>query len=199
MTSETSILPPASAIPALSLAERSDILTFLFEHSSALETLLQADLASASHHSYQSLISSVAARLNQILSHPSSDTPLSVLDDILSCHPRLGASTTTALSAASTAEQSQLRSAATDEEAQAQAAELVHLNEKYESQFGGIVYLTFVNGRPRRDIMDDMRRRMDRNDVNAERRDGIVSLCDIARDRLSKAKIADGVDNWRQG
>jgi 2-oxo-4-hydroxy-4-carboxy--5-ureidoimidazoline (OHCU) decarboxylase len=44
----------------------------------------------------------------------------------------------------------------------------------------------FVNGRPRSEIMDNMRARIDRGDVKAERQEAIQAMCDIALDRASK-------------
>ena len=44
----------------------------------------------------------------------------------------------------------------------------------------------FVNGRPRPAIMENMRKRIDRGDVGAERQEAIQAMCDIARDRATK-------------
>jgi propanediol utilization protein len=44
----------------------------------------------------------------------------------------------------------------------------------------------FVNGRPRPVIMEDMRSRIDRGDIKAERQVAIQAMCDIALDRASK-------------
>jgi 2-oxo-4-hydroxy-4-carboxy--5-ureidoimidazoline (OHCU) decarboxylase len=44
----------------------------------------------------------------------------------------------------------------------------------------------FVNGRPRPAIMQNMRARIDRADVTAERHEAIQAMCDIARDRATK-------------
>lgn len=43
----------------------------------------------------------------------------------------------------------------------------------------------FVNGRPRPTIMDDMRRRIQRGDIESERREAIQAMCDIAADRAA--------------
>lgn len=51
-------------------------------------------------------------------------------------------------------------------------------------------YLThtsvFVNGRPRPVIMENMRARIDRGDIKAERQEAIQAMCDIALDRATK-------------
>jgi hypothetical protein len=48
----------------------------------------------------------------------------------------------------------------------------------------------FVNGRPRSEIMQNMRARIDRGDVKAERQEAIQAMCDIALDRASKLQKA---------
>ena len=54
---------------------------------------------------------------------------------------------------------------------------LKKLNKEYEETFPGLRYVVWVNGRPRTEIMADMRRRIDRGDLRAEEREGIkVSL-----------------------
>lgn len=44
----------------------------------------------------------------------------------------------------------------------------------------------FVNGRPRPEIMHNMRERIARGDIQAERLEAIQAMCDIALDRASK-------------
>jgi hypothetical protein len=44
----------------------------------------------------------------------------------------------------------------------------------------------FVNGRPRPAIIENMRTRIDRGDIKAERLEAIQAMCDIAVDRASK-------------
>ena len=44
----------------------------------------------------------------------------------------------------------------------------------------------FVNGRPRPVIMENMRSRIDRADIKAERQEAIQAMCDIALDRAKK-------------
>ena len=44
----------------------------------------------------------------------------------------------------------------------------------------------FVNGRPRPTIMENMRTRIDRGDIKAERQEAIQAMCDIASDRASE-------------
>lgn len=43
-----------------------------------------------------------------------------------------------------------------------------------------------MNGRPRPVIMENMRERIDRGDIQAERLEAIQAMCDIAADRAAK-------------
>lgn len=123
------------------------------------------------------------------------------LDGILNCHPRLGEKKTTTtegkeLSEASKREQEAMRNAEVqlglDETktnttiTESLEEKLWRLNMEYEERFGGLRYTTFVNGRPRPIIMDDMEMRIKRGDLLREKRDAIDALCDIARDRAGK-------------
>lgn len=105
---------------------------------------------------------------------------LPVLDDILNCHPRLGAKKVD--STHSQAEQKSLSGSPEEGE------RLRVLNESYERQFPGLRYVVFVNGRTRSIIMENMQFRISRNDINLERDEGIAAMADIARDRLAHSK-----------
>jgi len=67
---------------------------------------------------------------------------------------------------------------------------LGRLNEEYEGKFPGLRYVVFVNGRPRSEIMENMRSRIDRGDIKAERQEAIQAMCDIALDRATKLQKA---------
>jgi 2-oxo-4-hydroxy-4-carboxy--5-ureidoimidazoline (OHCU) decarboxylase len=75
------------------------------------------------------------------------------------------------------------------QEAEAEAQMLRALNREYEERFPGLRYVVFVNGRPRSVIMDDMRARIARGDVMAERREAVDAMCDIAKDRCRKLGV----------
>lgn len=47
----------------------------------------------------------------------------------------------------------------------------------------------FVDGRDRASIMEDMRARINRNDVGLERTDAIKAMCQIAADRARKLQL----------
>lgn len=102
------------------------------------------------------------------------------LDEILNCHPRLGAQKVD--SAHSQSEQKSLGSNTSTE----QAARLKGLNELYERKFPGLRYVVFVNGQSRDVIMENMQYRIDRGDINQEREEAIQAMGDIAKDRLNK-------------
>ena len=90
----------------------------------------------------------------------------------LNAHPPIGART--GLSARSAAEQG------TDDDPEV-LSELARLNAEYESRHG-FRFVVFVDGRPRREILDVLRERIDRP-TDEEREAGIDALVSIAQDR----------------
>ena len=62
--------------------------------------------------------------------------------------------------------------------------ELERLNAEYESRFG-FRFVVFVNGRPKSEIVEVLRRRM-RNERNLELETGLRAVVDIAAARLGK-------------
>ena len=62
--------------------------------------------------------------------------------------------------------------------------ELERLNAEYESRFG-FRFVVFVNGRPKSEIVEVLRRRMS-NDRNQELETGLRAVVDIAASRLGK-------------
>ena len=90
----------------------------------------------------------------------------------LNAHPAIGARTR--LSARSAAEQG------TDDDPEV-LAELARLNAEYEARHG-FRFVVFVNRRPRREILDVLRERLERP-TDEEREAGIDALVSIAQDR----------------
>ncbi|EGP90107.1 unnamed protein product [Zymoseptoria tritici ST99CH_1A5] len=168
-------LPPITTLPSLPQEAHIQILDLLFERHASIHTLLLPHLHTP-HPSYPALVSTIHTRLLSLLSSPS-DLP--VLEDILSSHPRLGAKKVD--SAQSVAEQAALQTGAEEE-----AEQLKRLNEEYERTFPGLRFVVFVNGRGRQEIMEIMRTRIARGDVEMERREGVDAMCDIAKDRAAK-------------
>ncbi|KAH7067314.1 Oxo-4-hydroxy-4-carboxy-5-ureidoimidazoline decarboxylase [Paraphoma chrysanthemicola] len=169
-----SSLPPTSALPHSPDSTLTTVLDLLFEPSPPLHTLTLPILRSTTFPSYDVLITAVNAQLTA-LATSDNDT----LSQILCSHPRLGEKKVD--SEQSRKEQAQLQGGGEEE-----GAKLKSLNEEYERVFPGLRYVVFVNGRPRPVIMENMRARIDRGDIVAERQEAIQAMCDIAADRAAK-------------
>ncbi|KAL1305583.1 hypothetical protein AAFC00_007188 [Neodothiora populina] len=178
MAAATPTLPAIQSLPSLSAEQRAGVLDLLFEPCTALHTLSVELLQNTTFSSYEDLIASVGAQLTG-LSESSSTSDTRWLESILGAHPRLGAKKVD--SAQSQAEQAQLNKGGEDE-----ARALKELNEEYEKTYPGLRYVVFVNGRSRPVIMEDMKRRIARGDIVAERADAIRAMCEIAADRSRK-------------
>ncbi|RDL39534.1 Uncharacterized protein BP5553_03874 [Venustampulla echinocandica] len=171
-------LPPVEGIPTLTTTERTAVLDALFEPCTALHTLSLDFLHDKKFTSYNDLIASIGVQLSDLSESPStSDSKW--LDKILGAHPRLGEKKVE--SAQAKAEQAQLNTGGEQE-----AVELRNLNDEYEKTFPGLRYVVFVNGRSRPVIMESMRERIARGDINLERAEAIKAMCDIAADRAIK-------------
>ncbi|PGH05357.1 hypothetical protein AJ79_06826 [Helicocarpus griseus UAMH5409] len=176
----TSSLPTISSLPTLPAPKQTQILDTLFESSPHLHTLALPLLANQTFSSYQSLISTIGARVTA-LSAENSSQDIEILHGILGAHPRLGEKKQASLSELSRREQAGLNKRAgggTNEggdedenvrkKAEEEATELRRLNRVYEEKFPGLRYVVFVNGRGRDVIMQDMRRRIERGDKQRE-------------------------------
>jgi 2-oxo-4-hydroxy-4-carboxy--5-ureidoimidazoline (OHCU) decarboxylase len=97
--------------------------------------------------------------------------------EALNAHPAIGARA--GLSARSAAEQG-------DDADPAVLAELAHLNQVYEETFG-FRFVVFVNGRPKAQIVDVLRGRLERR-RNEELDTALHELVAIARDRWEKGR-----------
>ncbi|OAL46700.1 hypothetical protein IQ07DRAFT_138656 [Pyrenochaeta sp. DS3sAY3a] len=170
-------LSPISSLPSLPSEDLTTILDLLFEPSPPLHTLSLPVLRSTHFPSYTVLISAVNAQL-AALADSASDADTATLSAILCAHPRLGEKKVD--SEQSRREQAQLQGGAEEGE------KLAALNTEYEEKFPGLRYVVFVNGRPRPVIMENMRQRIDRGDIQAERLEAIQAMCDIAADRAAK-------------
>lgn len=158
-------LPLVSNISQLSTVDKVAVLDALFEPSTALHTLSLDSLHTKTFTSYNDLIQSIGSQLTELTgSTTSSDSEW--LDRILGAHPRLGSKKVE--SAQSKQEQAQLNHGGIDE-----AKKLKALNDEYEATFPGLIYVVFVNGRGREEIMANMRWRIDRGDIRLERAEAI--------------------------
>ncbi|KAI5781440.1 Oxo-4-hydroxy-4-carboxy-5-ureidoimidazoline decarboxylase, partial [Geopyxis carbonaria] len=169
-------LPPLAALSS-SPEHIAPALDALFEPSPALHTLVAARLlpvAADTYDSYNSFIDAVAELLLQL--RGKDDEKLLA---VLAAHPRLGAKKVD--SAQSEQEQRSLQEGAAEE-----AEALKGLNETYEEKFPGMRYVVFVNGRSRSVVMEDMKARISRGDIEAEKTAAIEAMRDIAKDRAAK-------------
>ncbi|QSS55286.1 OHCU decarboxylase superfamily domain-containing protein [Histoplasma capsulatum var. duboisii H88] len=191
-------LPAISTVPSLPQATQTQILDTLFEASMGLDTLALPLLIHQTFSSYQSLISAVGARMTA-LSAADSPKDREVLYSILRAHPRLGEKKQENLSELSRQEQAALNSGKEEGErgdegrdeslkrkAEEETAELKKWNDLYEEKFPGLRYVVFVNGRGRDILMQDMQRRIERDDIEKEKEDIIKAMCDIAIDRARR-------------
>ncbi|PFH57852.1 hypothetical protein XA68_14471 [Ophiocordyceps unilateralis] len=172
-------LPAISDLRYCSEPEQTAVLDLLFEPSAAIHTVLVPVIKSDDFPSYPKLISACHRSLVSLAGENRGEKLLAVVGS----HPRLGAANID--SAQSAAEQASLGGGGGQDEATALAA----LNAEYEARFPGLRYVVFVNGRPRADIMRDMRARIDRGDYACEVDAALQAMCDIATDRAGKLPV----------
>ncbi|PVI01477.1 hypothetical protein DM02DRAFT_346407 [Periconia macrospinosa] len=173
-----STIPPPTALPHASSSDLQRVLDLLFEPSPPLHALALPVLKSTTFPSYSVLAAAIHSQLTA-LSTSRKPEDLQTLSEILCSHPRLGEKKVE--SEQSRAEQAQLQQGAEEEK-----VKLEQLNNEYEERFPGLRYVVFVNGRPRPVIMENMRARIDRGNIQAERLEAIQAMCDIAVDRAEK-------------
>ncbi|PRT57085.1 hypothetical protein B9G98_04705 [Wickerhamiella sorbophila] len=163
----------ASEFSSLPRPEQEKLLSLLFEHSQVfLDYVLPVCQEPA--QSWEELIERIRGHLRTMLKTPDDER----IPGIIAAHPRLGAKKVD--SALSQAEQASLQTASARETEQ-----LAELNAEYERTFPGLRYVVFVAGRPRSVIMDDMRERIAKKDIEAEKRTAFDAMCDIALDRVA--------------
>ena len=172
-------LPQIQDVPSASQAERAAILDSLFEPSQSLRLLCNPLLRDNVYPSYEALTDAVQLELVK-LAKSTSDYDKDKLTKILSSHARLGEKKVE--SAQSQAEQAQLNSPNETE-----TAKLAKMNDLYEKTFTALRYVAFVAGRSRSLILQDMERRIDRGEFDAEKIEAINAMRDIALDRAHKS------------
>ncbi|KAF2251859.1 hypothetical protein BU26DRAFT_516604 [Trematosphaeria pertusa] len=171
-------LPAIDSLPHLPDSDLTQVLDLLFEPSPPLHELSLPVLRTATFPSYHTLIVAVNAQLTA-LAHSDKPEDVAKLSEILCSHPRLGEKKVD--SEQSRTEQAQLQTGGEEE-----TEKLAALNREYEAKFPGLRYVVFVNGRSRPVIMENMRARIDRGDIRAERQEATQAMCDIADDRAIK-------------
>ncbi|CCH41436.1 2-oxo-4-hydroxy-4-carboxy-5-ureidoimidazolinedecarboxylase [Wickerhamomyces ciferrii] len=179
-------LPDIATLPGLPQQEQDQVLIHLFEESNTLIQYLRPYL-STPFTSYLDFIQTSRDAFLKLVN----DRDLKEIQtdyrvhDIISCHPRLGVPKTVKLSEHSSKEQASLQS--NDEI----ISKFIKLNEDYESQYPGLKFVLFVNGRSKDQVIELFNSRIERNDYKQEVIDALNAMCDIAIDRYKKlsAKI----------
>ncbi|KAK8232187.1 Oxo-4-hydroxy-4-carboxy-5-ureidoimidazoline decarboxylase [Phyllosticta capitalensis] len=177
-------LPPPSTLtdPSVTPSTITDALDLLFEPSPTLHALAVPIIkdASAPFDTYADLIAAVEARLKALAAAGQTEQ----LDSILGSHPRLGEKKVD--SALSRKEQAAMGQGGQDGQPQDNSIDFAALNAMYEQKFPGLRFVTFVNARPRDVIAVELRERVQRGDIVAERIAAIEAMCAIANDRARK-------------
>jgi len=168
-------LPSITDVPTLPVVDRVRLLDILFEPCLQLHTLSVELLGKNLFASYDDLIIGIGLQLTE-LSQSKSSSDKAWLEAILAAHPRLGEKRIQSVS--SQAEQAQLSTSSTQE-----VSELASLNAQYEARFPGLRYVVFVDGRPRSAIVQDMKARIARCNIEEERASAIKAMCQIASNR----------------
>lgn len=171
-------LPPIKNLHSLPESEQYEVLTHLFEKCTTLESLTIGIVSQGNYSSYEELIDLIHSRLQHLLSSDQNDPRVY---EIIAAHPRLGAKKADIASSHSASEQASLQ-----QQSEEEAKQLKDLNDLYEKTFPGLRYVVFVNGRPRSEIMENMKMRIDRNDASLEKYEAFNAMCKIAIDRAKK-------------
>lgn len=161
-------LPPVSTLPSSPQELQIQVLDALFEPSPAIHDALIPILKDRIFASYTTLIDACHEQL-LTLAGSSASEPTNALLSVLGSHPRLGAKKVD--SAQSAAEQANL---------QGQGEELAKLNEEYEKRFPGLRFVVFVNGRGREEIMENMRKRIERGEFDLEVQEALQVSSDFS-------------------
>ncbi|KAG2011657.1 hypothetical protein CC2G_011749 [Coprinopsis cinerea AmutBmut pab1-1] len=146
-----SVLPPLTDIQQSRVSEDSPLstaLSILFEHSPILISILQPQLqvlfqSGTVPQSYAQLVDLSLAEISK--------WKLAAQSEFISGHPRIGENSN--LSKLSAKEQGAQGVTPTPPEV---LARLAHLNAGYEVKYPGLRYITFVNGRSRVTIAEEM-------------------------------------------
>lgn len=182
-------LPTIESFKRLSSKDKRQVLDHLFEPCNTLSNFIFIKVLHQQYNTYPEFINLVRKELLEFLKQ--SETFQSqyqgeinpVINEIISAHPRLGEPKKETLSVHSNNEQKTLNN---DPEI---IKKLKELNAAYEKTFPGLRYVVFVNGRSRHEIMDNMQKRIERNDINLERVEAFNAMCNIALDRANKLGI----------
>ncbi|CAD1813312.1 OHCU decarboxylase family protein [Candida parapsilosis] len=181
-------LPPIEQFRSSPPEEQKVVIDHLFEPCDSLNWFIQSCVIKKNYESYAEFINLVRNELeilvyrNGFFAVRNGFEANTLINEIISAHPRLGAPKHTKLSQHSAEEQKKLGG----EQMQKRLAEL---NEEYEKTFPGLRYVVFVNGRSRDEIIANMEKRIKRNDIELEKKEAFEAMCDIALDRAAKMDV----------
>ncbi|KAI5953157.1 hypothetical protein KGF54_002528 [Candida jiufengensis] len=179
-------LPSIDEFKTQSPKEQKQVYDHLFEPCDSVTWLIDTFVIHQNFKTYPEFIELVRSRLIQTLNQASffesrnGKDCNTLIENIISAHPRLGAPKGTALSEHSSEEQKKLEGI---------QVKLQELNTKYEQTFPGLRYVVFVNGRSRDEIITNMEERIKRNNIEMEKLDALEAMCDIALDRATKLGV----------
>lgn len=183
------ILPDPSNFQKLTESQIKDVLNVLFEPCETLNSYFYQYLTSKEFRTYSELIELCRLLLDNLLNEyqkNQSDTTLKLnICKIVSAHPRLGVPKKQVSSELSVYSKNEQKSLNSDNNKEL-ADKLINLNKKYEETFPGLIFVVFVNGRSRDEIMRIMEKRIASSTWLNEVNIAFNQMCDIALDRANK-------------
>lgn len=176
----------------------AELINELFEECPKLVQLLEPKLNLTVHSTTEEIIEQSRSILLDLInrySHRNEIDPqtLDTICSIVAAHPRLGVPNAN-ISGHSSEEQKSLAAGAAGDTREL-AQQLIEINSQYETQFPGLRFVVWVNGRSRVEIIAVMGQRMARNDWIQEVKDSFNAMADIALDRHSKKAKAKANKN----
>lgn len=189
-------LPDPKELRKLSDAQLTAVLENLFEPCATLNVYLLPYVRTTSFETYTELIELCRSKLLELLEdykvgngEPDSDEGRELrtkICKIVSAHPRLGVPKQNA-STLSVHSQNEQKSLSADGAGGVELAQqLQNLNAEYEQTFPGLIFVVFVNGRSREEIMKNMRYRLAHSNWIDEVSTAFNAMADIALDRARK-------------
>jgi 2-oxo-4-hydroxy-4-carboxy--5-ureidoimidazoline (OHCU) decarboxylase len=179
-------LPEPNELKCLNNKHLVAVLDNLFEPCRTLTDYLIPKIKGNLFETYTELIEFCRIKLLNLIENFDNSVEIrNKICEIVSAHPRLGVPKQQAgkLSEHSQNEQKSLNEDNPNDEL---AIKLGNLNETYELTFPGLIFVDFVNGRSRDEIMLIMNDRIKNSNWNNEVKLAFNSMCDIALDRAKK-------------
>lgn len=180
------MLPETKNIAQLSDTQIGAVLDALFEPCAALKSYLIPKIRTRPSANYPKLIDFCRACLHTLIDEYETDSQAhSQVCNIVCAHPRLGVPKRdiSSLSVHSQNEQKSLNCGDPNGEL---GQKLARMNELYEEKFPGLIFVVFVNGRTREEIIEIMKERIASSNWKDEVRHAFDGMCDIALDRVNK-------------